>query len=80
MNREGTGTGKTLRLAHRGDWRRAPENTLEAFRAALAIPACDGLEFDVRAAADGVPVVCHDETLAGSRAGRSGSTRSGPMY
>lgn len=55
---------RTLRLAHRGDWRRAPENTLPAFLAALAMPACDGLEFDVRAAADGVPVVCHDETLA----------------
>jgi glycerophosphoryl diester phosphodiesterase len=54
----------TLRLAHRGDWRRAPENTMAAFRAALAVPACDGLEFDVRVAADGVPVVCHDSTLA----------------
>jgi glycerophosphoryl diester phosphodiesterase len=54
----------TLRLAHRGDWRRAPENTLAAFLAALAVPGCDGLEFDVRAAADGVPVVIHDETLA----------------
>lgn len=55
---------RTLRLAHRGDWRAAAENTLPAFRAALAIPACDGLEFDVRASADSVPVVCHDETLA----------------
>ena len=52
-----------LRLAHRGDWRRAPENTLAAFAAALAIPACDGLEFDVRLSADGTPVVIHDETL-----------------
>jgi glycerophosphoryl diester phosphodiesterase len=55
---------RALRLAHRGDDRHAPENTLHAFRAALAIPGCDGLEFDVRAAADGVPMVCHDETLA----------------
>ena len=55
---------RTLRLAHRGDWRRAPENTLAAFAAALAIPACDGLEFDVRPAADGVLVIYHDETLA----------------
>ena len=54
---------RPLRLAHRGDWRHAPENTLAAFMAALAIPACDGLEFDVRASTDGVPVVCHDETL-----------------
>ena len=52
-----------LRLAHRGDWRRAPENTIAAFLAALDVPGCDGLEFDVRAAAGGVPVVIHDETL-----------------
>lgn len=55
---------RPLRLAHRGDWRRAPENSLAAFQAALAIPACDGLEFDVRVSADGVPIVLHDETLA----------------
>ena len=54
---------RTLRLAHRGDWRRAPENTPAAFAAALAVPACDGLEFDVRVSADGVPVVYHDVTL-----------------
>jgi glycerophosphoryl diester phosphodiesterase len=55
---------KTLRLAHRGDWRGAPENSLAAFRAALAVPACDGLEFDVRASSDGVPVINHDATLS----------------
>jgi len=54
---------RTLRLAHRGDWRRDTENTLGAFAAALAVPACDGLEFDVRVSADGVPVVYHDVTL-----------------
>jgi glycerophosphoryl diester phosphodiesterase len=53
-----------LRLAHRGDWRQAPENTLPALLAALKVPACDGLEFDVRLSADGVPVLLHDETLA----------------
>lgn len=53
-----------LRLAHRGDWRRAPENTLPALLAALKAPACDGLEFDVRLAADDIPVLLHDETLA----------------
>jgi glycerophosphoryl diester phosphodiesterase len=54
---------RALRLAHRGDWRRAAENTLPAFSAALAVTGCDGLEFDVRAARGGVPVCYHDETL-----------------
>jgi glycerophosphoryl diester phosphodiesterase len=52
-----------LRLAHRGDWRRAPENSIAAFLAALDIPHCDGLEFDVRLSRDHVPVCYHDETL-----------------
>jgi glycerophosphoryl diester phosphodiesterase len=56
-------TGHTLRLAHRGDWRAAPENTIPALLAALQLPACDGVEFDVRASRDGVPVLSHDETL-----------------
>jgi len=53
-----------LRLAHRGDWRRAPENTIPALLAALKAEACDGVEFDVRLSSDGVPVLLHDETLA----------------
>jgi glycerophosphoryl diester phosphodiesterase len=53
-----------LLLAHRGDHRRAPENALAAFAAALAIPGIDGLELDVRASADGVAVVIHDASLA----------------
>ncbi len=52
-----------LLLAHRGDHRQATENSLAAFHAALAVPGCGGLEFDVRASADGVAVVIHDDTL-----------------
>jgi glycerophosphoryl diester phosphodiesterase len=52
-----------LRLAHRGDWRAAPENSLAAMEAALKVPACDGLEFDVRASSDGVPILLHDPSL-----------------
>jgi glycerophosphoryl diester phosphodiesterase len=55
---------RTLRLAHRGDWRAAPENSLAAMEAALQVPGCDGLEFDVRSSFDSVPVLLHDETLA----------------
>ena len=32
--------------------------------AALAVRACDGLEFDVRASSDRIPVLNHDATLA----------------
>ena len=61
-----------LRLAHRGDWRVAPENTVQGLLAAMRIPGCDGVEFDVRMSADGIPVLIHDETLARvqHRAGR----------
>ena len=55
--------GRALRLAHRGDWRRAPENSLAALVGAMAVAGIDGVEFDVRSSADGVPVVIHDETL-----------------
>jgi glycerophosphoryl diester phosphodiesterase len=58
------GRGRPLRLAHRGDWRVAPENTLAALVAAMRIPGCDGLEFDVQRSRDGVPVLLHDPTLA----------------
>ncbi|MDT7603800.1 MAG: glycerophosphoryl diester phosphodiesterase [Acidobacteriota bacterium] len=51
-----------LIIAHRGASAHAPENTLAAFELALAEGA-DGLEFDVRLARDGVPVVIHDATL-----------------
>jgi glycerophosphoryl diester phosphodiesterase len=54
---------RPLRLAHRGDWRIAPENTVAAIRAALAVPGCDGVEFDVRFSRDGAAVLLHDETL-----------------
>lgn len=56
-------TRAPLRLAHRGDWRLAPENSIEALVAAKRVPGCDGVEFDVRLDRDGVPVLLHDETL-----------------
>ena len=51
-----------LVVAHRGNRAHAPENTMEAFRQAMAIGA-DALELDVRVSADGVAVVHHDATL-----------------
>lgn len=49
-------------FGHRGAAGLAPENTMAAFAAGLAA-AADGVECDVRLAADGVPVVIHDATL-----------------
>ena len=51
-----------LIIAHRGDPSGAPENTLAAFRRALAIGA-DGIELDVRLTRDGQLVVFHDRRL-----------------
>ncbi len=53
---------RTEVIAHRGASAHAPENTLESFALALRLGA-DCLELDVRASADGVPVVLHDPTL-----------------
>jgi glycerophosphoryl diester phosphodiesterase len=60
---------RPLVLAHRGSRLRAPENTLEAFALALDEGA-DGIEFDVRRSADGVPIVLHDPTLDRTTNGR----------
>jgi glycerophosphoryl diester phosphodiesterase len=51
------------RLAHRGDSRVAPENSLAALVAATRLPGIDGVELDVQLSADGVPVVIHDPDL-----------------
>ncbi len=53
---------KPLIIAHRGASALAPENTFAAFQKAIDDGA-DGIEFDVRLAKDGVPVVFHDATL-----------------
>ena len=54
---------RALRLAHRGDHRVQPENSLAAMLAAMDVDGCDGLEFDVQLSLDGIPVLLHDESL-----------------
>jgi glycerophosphoryl diester phosphodiesterase len=60
-------------IAHRGDKRHCPENTMAAFKAALRCPI-NGIELDLRLSKDSVPVVCHDGTL--KRFGGSGTALS----
>jgi glycerophosphoryl diester phosphodiesterase len=51
-----------LIIGHRGASAVAPENTMTAFREAIAAGS-DGIEFDVRLSRDGVPVIIHDNSL-----------------
>jgi glycerophosphoryl diester phosphodiesterase len=53
-----------LILGHRGSPRRARENTVSSFEAALRAGA-DGFETDLRLLADGVAVLFHDDELNG---------------
>jgi glycerophosphoryl diester phosphodiesterase len=54
---------KPLVVAHRGASVEQPENTIEAFEAAIDAGA-DAVEFDVRMTADGVAVVMHDPDVS----------------
>lgn len=58
-----------LVVAHRGGAALWPENSLTAFRGAIALDV-DALEFDVHLTADGEPVVIHDATLDRTTTGR----------
>lgn len=64
-------------FGHRGSSGTEPENTLRSFRAAVAAGA-DGIELDVQATADGVPVIIHDRTVSRTTDG-SGEVSSMPL-
>ncbi len=58
-----SGLHPTLHIAHRGGALLYPENTIEAFRAALDVHRTDLIETDVQLTADGEVVVFHDDTV-----------------
>ncbi|MGW0537049.1 glycerophosphodiester phosphodiesterase family protein [Streptomyces sp. NPDC003032] len=51
-----------MTVAHRGQWRKAPENSLAAIRAGFADGA-EIVEVDIRLTKDEVPVLMHDATV-----------------
>ena len=53
---------RPLVIAHRGASGLAPENTLAAFKLAVAMGA-QGIELDVHLSADGLPIVIHDRRI-----------------
>ena len=67
---------KTLNIAHRGGAGLRPENTLAAFRHAIAL-GCEGAELDVQLSADGVVIVHHDFRLNPALTRKDGSWLTG---
>jgi glycerophosphoryl diester phosphodiesterase len=57
------GADRPIVVAHRGASVEQPENTIEAFEAAIDAGA-DAVEFDVRMTRDGVPIVMHDQDVS----------------
>lgn len=68
-------------IAHRCGGALAPENTLAGLRVAARL-GCRGVEFDAMLAADGVPVLIHDETLERTTSGRGrvADSDSAPLF
>lgn len=49
-------------VAHRGDWKRYPENSLDAIESVISMGG-DIVEIDVQRTKDGVLILMHDETV-----------------
>ena len=58
-----------LVIAHRGDWRHAPENSLQAIENCIAM-GVDIVEIDVRPTKDGELVLMHDEKIDRTTTGK----------
>ena len=58
-----------LNIAHRGFHKDYPDNTLEAFAAALKL-GLNGIEFDVQETSDSAFVVFHDDKINGMEIGK----------
>lgn len=65
-----SGKGKrVLVVAHRGDWRNFPENSLEGIESAIQM-GVDVVELDVQRTSDGVFILMHDAKLDRTTTGR----------
>ena len=61
-NLEDSENDKIIVVAHRGDWRNAPENSLQAISNCIEM-GVDMVEIDIRETKDGHLVLMHDETI-----------------
>lgn len=60
---------KVLVVSHRGDWRNAPENSLQAFKNCIAMNV-DMIELDLKKTKDGQLVIMHDNTINRTTSGQ----------
>ena len=60
---------QVLVIAHRGDWRHAPENSLQAIKNCISM-GVDMVEIDVRLTKDSIPILMHDNTLNRTTTGK----------
>jgi len=60
---------EVLVVAHRGDWRNAPENSIQAIENSIKM-GVDMVEIDVRMTKDGELVLMHDETVDRTTTGK----------
>lgn len=61
-NLEDSKNDQVIVVAHRGDWRNAPENSLQAIENCIEM-GVDMIEIDVRKTKDGQLILMHDETI-----------------
>lgn len=58
-----------LVIAHRGDWRNAPENSLQAIQNCIDM-GVDMVEIDIRLTKDSIPILMHDKTINRTTTGK----------
>lgn len=62
-------SNRIMIVAHRGDWRNAPENSLQAIQNCIDM-GIDMVEIDVRKTKDDVLILMHDQTLNRTTTGK----------
>lgn len=60
---------QVLVVSHRGDWRNAPENSLQAFRNCIEMRV-DMIEIDLKMTKDGHLILMHDQTIDRTTSGK----------
>ena len=68
-NLQDSNNNQVIVVSHRGDWRNAPENSLQAIQNCIDM-GVDMVEIDVRLTKDSIPVLMHDKTIDRTTTGK----------